>query len=123
VLAAAAAVNAEAVLAEAAAVNAGEQPLGPVGAVVGATLAAGPGPLPAPVFAALAALRGPLLAPGLGAQGAQPADLGRLFGALGDRVLPSSSREVLAQGPDPARLRAAAARLAGACAAALGRPG
>ncbi len=66
-------------------------------------------------------LRGPLLAPGLGAQGAQPADLGRLFGALGDRVLPSSSRELLAQGPDPARLRAAAARLAGACAAALGR--
>ena len=56
------------------------------------------------------AVRGPILAPGMGAQGGRPGDLHRVFGdAVGD-VLPSTSREVLAAGPDPGALRAAAER-------------
>ncbi len=58
----------------------------------------------------LAAVNGPLLAPGFGAQGGSVADLRRVFGAAGRPVLPSSSREILAAGPDPAALRAAARR-------------
>ncbi len=54
---------------------------------------------------------GPVLAPGLGAQGGSVADLRRLFGN-GRAVLPSVSRDVLAAGPDPAALRAAADRWA-----------
>jgi orotidine-5'-phosphate decarboxylase len=56
-------------------------------------------------------LAGPVLAPGLGAQGAGPADLPAVFGAALPWVLPAVSREVLAAGPDPAALRAAADRL------------
>jgi orotidine-5'-phosphate decarboxylase len=54
-------------------------------------------------------LGGPILAPGLGAQGGSPADLRRLFGT-GRAVVPTVSRDVLAAGPDPAALRAAADR-------------
>jgi orotidine-5'-phosphate decarboxylase len=57
----------------------------------------------------LGALGGPILAPGLGAQGGSVADLRRLF-ARGLTVVPSVSRDVLAAGPDPAALRAAAER-------------
>lgn len=53
---------------------------------------------------------GPLLVPGLGAQGGTSADVGRVFGAVRHRVLPSASRSVLSAGPDPAALRAAARR-------------
>jgi orotidine-5'-phosphate decarboxylase len=46
----------------------------------------------------------------MGAQGGRPGDLRAVFGdALGD-VLPSTSREVLAAGPAPGGLRAAAER-------------
>ena len=79
-------------------------PLGSVGVVVGATTA-GHGHR-------LDHLRGPILAPGLGAQGAGAADLPAVFGAALPDVLPAVSREVLGQGPDIARLRSAAARLA-----------
>ena len=65
-------------------------------------------------------MNGPLLAPGLGAQGATPADLRAVFGESLRNVLPSYSREVLAAGPDPAGLRAAADRAVGDCRAALG---
>ncbi|MCM2393498.1 orotidine-5'-phosphate decarboxylase [Streptomyces albipurpureus] len=81
--------------------NAGAQPLGSVGAVVGATLSDAGVNL---------SINGPLLAPGIGAQGATPADLPRVFGdAVGD-VLPSVSRGVLRYGPDIAGLRSAARR-------------
>ncbi|MDF9812085.1 orotidine-5'-phosphate decarboxylase [Streptomyces sp. SPB162] len=84
--------------------NAGERPLGSVGAVVGATLAEAGADLD---------VNGPLLAPGIGAQGATPAGLPRLFGsAVVGNVLPSVSRDVLRHGPDAAGLRDAAARFA-----------
>lgn len=46
------------------------------------------------------ALRGaPILAPGFGAQGAEPADLERLFGALSAQVVANESRSILSAGP------------------------
>ena len=64
----------------------------------------------------LTRLGGPVLVPGLGAQGATPDDLAGAFGAGqvgGGPVVPSSSREVLAVGPDPGALRDTAAALNG----------
>jgi orotidine 5'-phosphate decarboxylase subfamily 2 len=101
-----------AILAAAAERNAGALPLGPIGAVVGATLADIPYDL--------AALNGALLAPGLGAQGATPDDLREVFGDALRNVVPSMSREILRQGPGVARLRDAAARSVDACRRALG---
>ncbi|WP_405579080.1 orotidine-5'-phosphate decarboxylase [Streptomyces sp. NBC_01190] len=86
-----------------AAENAGVEPLGSVGAVVGATLGAAGADL---------AVGGPLLAPGIGAQGATPAGLPALFGRAVRDVLPSVSRDVLRHGPDPVALRDAAAKYA-----------
>lgn len=87
--------------------NAGEEPLGSFGAVVGATLGG-------TVAAAGADLEtgGPLLAPGIGAQGATPADLPAVFGGALRNVVPSVSRDILRHGPDLAGLRTAAERLA-----------
>ncbi|MET0296173.1 MAG: orotidine-5'-phosphate decarboxylase [Microbacterium sp.] len=69
--------------------------LGPIGLVVGATVDRDVIGLPDD------ALRGaPLLAPGFGAQGAEPADLSRLFGELSPNVVASESRSVLSAGPD-----------------------
>jgi orotidine-5'-phosphate decarboxylase len=65
--------------------NAGAEPLGSFGAVVGATIGSTDEDL---------AFGGPVLAPGFGAQGGTTADVRRLFGAAA-LVLPSSSREVL----------------------------
>jgi orotidine-5'-phosphate decarboxylase len=92
------------------AVNAGATPLGSVGCVVGATVEAHGEDLN---------VNGPLLAPGLGAQGATPADLRRVFRSVLPNVLPSSSRDVLAAGPTTGKLRAAAEATRDACAAAL----
>jgi orotidine-5'-phosphate decarboxylase len=88
--------------------NAGSSPLGHVGLVVGATV----GRAVAELGLDLGSVNGPLLAPGFGAQGGTVADLRRVFGAAMDNVLPSSSRDVLAAGPDPDSLRAAARRVA-----------
>jgi orotidine-5'-phosphate decarboxylase len=74
---------------------------GSFGVVVGATLAE--------LDVDIDGLGGPILAPGLGAQGGSVADLRRLFGH-GRAVVPTVSRDVLAAGPDPAALRAAAER-------------
>lgn len=93
--------------------NAGADPLGSVGVVVGATVGR------AGVQHDLSAVNGPFLAPGIGAQGATAADLEAVFGACMANVLPSSSREVLAAGPDVAALRSAAARTVEECRAAL----
>ncbi|HEX8779827.1 MAG TPA: orotidine-5'-phosphate decarboxylase [Nocardioides sp.] len=81
--------------------NAGADPLGSFGAVVGATIAEHPGSLD---------VNGPLLAPGYGAQGGTVDDLRRVFGAAAPRVLPSSSRGLAAAGPGVARLRDAVRR-------------
>ena len=91
--------------------------LGSVGLVVGATV----GDAPRRLGIDLAAVGGPLLAPGLGAQGAGPADLERVFGDARAAVLPAMSRELLAAGPDAGALREAARRAAQACAVGLGR--
>jgi orotidine-5'-phosphate decarboxylase len=74
---------------------------GSFGLVVGATLRE--------LDVDLSGLGGPVLAPGLGAQGGSVADLRRLFGSDA-AVVPTVSRDVLAAGPDPAALRAAADR-------------
>ncbi len=100
---------AQGIVDEAAARNRGTVPLGAVGLVVGATADHG---------LDLAALNGPVLVPGLGAQGAEPADIAARFRDTGGPVLPSASRSVLAAGPDAGRLRAAAEALRDELAAA-----
>ena len=73
--------------------------LGPIGAVMGATLdergAQTLARLPHSLF----------LAPGLGAQGGTFSTMARNFGASAGRAIPSVSREILAQGPSVAKLR------------------
>ncbi|NUR09646.1 MAG: orotidine-5'-phosphate decarboxylase [Nocardioidaceae bacterium] len=85
--------------------NTGAEPLGSIGAVVGATV-----DLPADVTAENLDVHGPLLVPGIGAQGGTVDDVRRVFGSAAAHVLPSSSREVLAEGPDRAALHTAALR-------------
>lgn len=68
--------------------------LGPIGLVVGATVDRGT------VGLSDELLRGaPVLAPGFGAQGAQPDDLVRVFGAVAPQVIASESRSILSAGP------------------------
>jgi orotidine-5'-phosphate decarboxylase len=88
-----------AVLAALAKENAGAEPMGSLGAVVGATIGSTTEDLD---------VNGPLLAPGLGAQGGTVEDLRRVFGPAVRRVIPATARDVLAAGPDIASLRAAA---------------
>jgi len=80
--------------------NAGAEPLGSFGAVIGATIGATEEDL---------AFNGPVLAPGYGAQGGTTADLRRIFGT-NPAVLASSSREVLRLGPDVDAMRDAVRR-------------
>lgn len=83
--------------------------VGSVGIVVGATLSdADLGS--AGIRGAGFDVGGPVLAPGLGAQGGTAADVSRIFGSVIERVLPSTSRDVLGAGPNPAALRSAALR-------------
>ncbi len=89
-----------AVLAALAKLNAGET-FGSFGAVVGATIGETGEDL---------AINGPLLAPGLGAQGATADSLRTVFGPAVANVVPAMSREILAEGPDPAALREATQR-------------
>jgi len=88
-----------AVLAAVAARNAGAEPMGSVGAVVGATIGETREDL---------SVNGPLLVPGLGAQGGTPSDVRRIFGDAARNVLAASSRQILTAGPDKAALQAAA---------------
>jgi len=90
------------VLARLAELNAGAQPMGAYGAVVGATIGSATEALD---------INGPLLVPGFGAQGGTVEDIRRLFGDVIDNVIPSTSRGVLAAGPDVSALRDAAARV------------
>ncbi|TSD62077.1 orotidine-5'-phosphate decarboxylase [Aeromicrobium piscarium] len=88
------------VLAQLKAANEGLEPMGPLGAVVGATIGETDEDLD---------IGGPLLIPGFGAQGGGTGDLDRLFGHLPpERLLVSTSRSVLSAGPDAGALRAAA---------------
>jgi orotidine-5'-phosphate decarboxylase len=86
--------------------NEGAEPLGSVGLVVGATT----GRAVADLGIDLASVNGPVLAPGVGAQGGTADDVRAVFGAALPNVLPSSSREILAAGPDRGRLRDAVRR-------------
>lgn len=92
------------VAAHAAVLNAGAEPMGSVGLVVGATI----GDAVAATGTDLVAVNGPLLAPGVGAQGAGERELATTFGGARHNVLASSSRGVLAAGPDPEALVSAA---------------
>ncbi|MGH3453197.1 MAG: orotidine-5'-phosphate decarboxylase [Nocardioidaceae bacterium] len=83
--------------------NAGVEPMGSIGAVVGATIGQTDEDL---------AINGPLLAPGFGAQGGTVDDLRRVFGSALPNVVPTTSRAVLAAGPDPVGLRESAAKIA-----------
>jgi orotidine-5'-phosphate decarboxylase len=84
--------------------NAGSGTMGSIGCVIGATI----GPTSEDFE-----VGGPLLAPGVGAQGGTLDGLRLVFGDALRNVLPSSSREILQAGPDPAALRAAATRAIG----------
>jgi orotidine-5'-phosphate decarboxylase len=95
--------------------NGGADGLGSFGVVVGATIGR--------TGHDLSRLRGPLLVPGLGAQGGHPEGLREILGEDLSAVVPSYSREVLSAGPTVAGLRAAADRVAAACAAALAPSG
>lgn len=99
----------------AAALNASADPMGSIGLVVGATV----GDAASRTGTDLTRVNGPLLAPGVGAQGAGARELATVFGAARHQVLASSSRAVLAAGPDVAALRAAARAGADEAAAAL----
>lgn len=77
---------------------------GSVGLVIGATID--------PAMTAtleLAGVNGPVLAPGVGAQGGGAQELRTVFGPALSYVLPSSSRAVMASGPDVAAVGAAIA--------------
>jgi len=78
--------------------------VGPVGAVMGATLEGTATETLAHLPNAL------LLAPGIGAQGATFDDLARNFGAASKRALPSASRSILGKGPSIAALTEAIER-------------
>lgn len=81
--------------------------LGPFGVVVGATIGGTEEDLD---------VGGPVLAPGFGSQGGTVEDLDRIFvGAVRRHVLPSTSRQVLAAGPDVAALREAALAVNATC--------
>jgi orotidine-5'-phosphate decarboxylase len=84
--------------------NADARPMGPFGAVVGATIGSTSEDLD---------INGPLLVPGFGAQGGTVQDVRRLFAGVLDRVLVSTSRAVLSAGPDVEALRASATGLNG----------
>jgi orotidine-5'-phosphate decarboxylase len=98
---------AQTVLDEISQLNAGARPLGSIGVVVGATIGE--------TGHDFHAINGPVLVPGMGAQGGTAAGLRRIFGSDLAAILPSTSREVLAAGPDISALRAAANAALAAC--------
>ncbi|MDQ4006532.1 MAG: orotidine-5'-phosphate decarboxylase [Actinomycetota bacterium] len=83
--------------------NKGAEPLGSVGAVVGATIGRSDENLD---------VNGPLLVPGIGAQGGTADDVRRIFPGVLHQVLPSTSREVLGAGPEGSALAGKAREVA-----------
>jgi len=73
----------------------GDQPLGDVGLVLGATLDLDDFGIDADTIGT-----SPILAPGFGAQGARVEDLRALYGTRAEQVLVSESRGLLSDGPD-----------------------
>ncbi|WP_254787677.1 orotidine-5'-phosphate decarboxylase [Curtobacterium sp. UNCCL20] len=73
----------------------GDQPLGDVGLVLGATLDLDDFGIDADTIGSA-----PVLAPGFGAQGARIEDLRSLYGVRAEQVLVSESRGLLTDGPD-----------------------
>ncbi len=92
------------------ALNAGADPMGNIGLVVGATV----GNAVHELGINLEALNGPILVPGVGAQGAGPAELMHVFGNARPRVLVNQSRGVLSAGPFVEKLRGAIQAASGA---------
>lgn len=84
--------------------NAGQQPMGSFGAVVGATIGSTGEDLD---------INGPLLVPGFGAQGGTVDSVRSLFAGVLERVVVSTSREVLSAGPEVRALQDAARELNG----------
>ncbi|NYG57428.1 orotidine-5'-phosphate decarboxylase [Nocardioides daedukensis] len=84
-----------------AALNQGAEPLGSIGAVVGATIGE---------TGESFDFNGPILVPGVGAQGGTVDDVRRIFGAAARNVTPSSSRGLLAAGPSVSAFRDACRR-------------
>ena len=84
------------------AINGDAAPMGSFGAVIGATIGSTEEDLD---------INGPLLVPGFGTQGGTVEDVRRLFAGVMDRVLVSTSRSVLAAGPEVDALRESAATL------------
>ena len=78
--------------------------IGPVGAVVG--------PAHIEPELDLAGAQALFLAPGVGAQGATPEDVARVFAACPTRVMPSASRSLLAAGPGIKAMQDRAAAMA-----------
>jgi orotidine-5'-phosphate decarboxylase len=78
--------------------------IGPAGAVVG--------PAYIEPELDLAGAQALFLAPGVGAQGATPEDVARVFAACPGRVMPSASRSLLTAGPDIKALQDRAAAMA-----------
>jgi orotidine-5'-phosphate decarboxylase len=81
--------------------------LGHVGLVIGATV----GDAVERLGLDLVSAATPVLAPGFGAQGGTVDSLAATFGPALGQVLASSSREILAAGPDPSRLAAQTRRV------------
>ncbi len=91
--------------------NAGQDPLGSIGVVVGATVALGSAP-PGGEASGRFEVNGPVLVPGYGAQGGSIDDIAAIFAGATRNVLPSSSRAILEAGPDRHALHDAAQRAA-----------
>ena len=87
--------------------NAGIDGMGSIGAVVGATI-----DQPDEIGPEHLDVGGPLLVPGIGAQGGTVDDVRRIFGPACRHVLPASSREILAAGPDKGTLHDTVLRVA-----------
>ncbi|MDO5682790.1 MAG: orotidine-5'-phosphate decarboxylase [Propionibacteriaceae bacterium] len=81
----------------------GDRDPAPFGLVIGGTLPT--------LDVDLTGFTGSILVPGIGAQGGTVEGLTELFGAAAGRVLPTSSREIMAAGPDPDSLRRAVVAL------------
>ncbi len=96
--------------------NAGSRPMGDVGLVVGGNV----GTAVAELGIDLPASGAPILAPGVGVQGAQGADLARLFSGCAERVVAPVSRAVLDAGPGVPELTQRVTELGGRLREALG---
>lgn len=128
---------AQAVIDELGAANAGAEPMGSLGVVVGATVGACAGETAARAGEStygithttarrrdtahdLARLNGPVLVPGMGAQGGRPDDLRRVLGPAVKFAIPSYSRQIAEPGPSVSRVRGAIEALQRECQEAIG---